>query len=136
MLSDAAEMTVTSSAGTDLRIDLADTPGAGVWGYCDKPGHVAHWPGGLVLCFPKAGAVNGTLVMDAGDVNLTFKRYLERPVTLTIEQDYVTEIAGTGVDADLFREYISAWGDREAYACLSCWLGHEPDGPVGFIGHV
>ena len=126
MLSDAAEMTVTSSAGTDLRIDLADTRGAGVWGYCDKPGHVAHWPGGLVLCFPKAGAVNGTLVMDAGDVNLTFKRYLERPVMLTIEQDYVTEIAGTGVDADLFREYISAWGDREAYAVSHVGWGMNP----------
>ena len=105
---------------------MPDTRGAGVWGYCDKPGHVAHWPGGLVLCFPKAGAVNGTLVMDAGDVNLTFKRYLERPVTLTIEQDYVTEIAGTGVDADLFREYISAWGDREAYAVSHVGWGMNP----------
>jgi len=126
MLSDAARMTVTSAAGTDLAIDLADTRGAGVWGYCDKPGHVAHWPGGLVLCFPKAGAVNGTLVMDAGDVNLTFKRYLESKVTLRIEQDYITDIAGAGVDADLFREYIAAWGDREAYAVSHVGWGMNP----------
>jgi 2,5-dihydroxypyridine 5,6-dioxygenase len=126
MLSDAARMTVTSTVGTKLSIDLADTRGAGVWGYCDKPGQVAHWPGGLVLCFPKAGAVNGTLVMDAGDVNLTFKRYLESPVTLTIEQDYVTGIAGTGVDADLFRAYIAAWGDRDAYAVSHVGWGMNP----------
>ena len=116
MLSRADFMTVQSDAGTDLKIDITDTAGAGVWGYCDRPGNVAHWPGGLVLCFPKAGTVNGTLVMDVGDVNLTFKRYLESPITFRIEEDYVTHIAGSGVDADLFREYISAWGDREAYA--------------------
>jgi 2,5-dihydroxypyridine 5,6-dioxygenase len=127
MLSGAERMTVRSDAGTDLSVDLADTRGAGVWGYCDRPGHVAHWPGGLVLCFPKAGAVNGTLVLDVGDVNLTFKRYLERPITLTIKDDYVTEIVGKGVDADLFREYIAAWGDREAYAVSHVGWGMNPD---------
>ena len=30
-----------------------------------------------MLAFPAAGSVNGTLVLDRGDVNLTFKRYLE-----------------------------------------------------------
>src|SRR4029079_2138200 len=50
------------------------------------------------------------------DVNLTFKRYLEKPVTLRIEDDHVTRIEGTGLDADLLRSYIAAWGDREAYA--------------------
>ena len=126
MLSEAGKMTVRSDAGTDLSIDITDTRGAGVWGYCDRPGHVAHWPGGLVLCFPKAGAVNGTLVMDAGDVNLTFKRYLESSITLKIENDFVTDIGGTGVDADLFREYISAWGDEGAYAVSHVGWGMNP----------
>lgn len=126
MLSEAQRMTVRSEAGTELAVDLADTRGAGVWGYCDRPGHVAHWPGGLVLCFPKKGAVNGTLVMDAGDVNLTFKRYLESPITLTIEDDFVTDIAGDGLDADLFRDYIAAWGDRDAYAVSHVGWGMNP----------
>ena len=126
MLRDASRMTVRSAAGTDLVIDVGDTRAAGVWGYCDKPGQVAHWPGGLVLCFPKANTVNGTLVMDAGDVNLTFKRYLESPITLTIENDYVTDIAGRGLDADLFRQYIAAWGDREAYAVSHVGWGMNP----------
>ena len=29
--------------------------------------------------------MNGTLVLDRGDINLTFKRYLEAPVRITIE---------------------------------------------------
>jgi 2,5-dihydroxypyridine 5,6-dioxygenase len=56
------------------------------------------------------------LVLAPGDVNLTFKRYIERPITLRIEDDYVSSIEGEGVDAELMRSYIAAWGDPEAYA--------------------
>ncbi|HEY1244425.1 MAG TPA: peptidase M29 [Hyphomicrobiaceae bacterium] len=112
----ARTMRVVSAAGTELTVDMRDASTAGVWGWCDRPRTVAHWPGGLVVSFPKAGSVNGTLVLDAGDVNLTFKRYLESRVRLTIEADYVTRIDGTGTDAELMRRYFAAWGDREAYA--------------------
>ncbi len=112
----AKAMRVASAAGTDLRIALAGAVAGGNWGYTTRPGTMTHWPGGLALCFPAAGSVNGTLVLGEGDVNLTFKRYIERPVTLTIENDYVTKIDGTGVDAELMRSYIAAWGDKEAYA--------------------
>lgn len=112
----ARAMRVQSEAGTDLSISLQDAVCGGNWGYTTRPGTMTHWPGGLALAFPAAGSVNGTLVLAPGDVNLTFKRYLEQPVTLRIENDYVTRIEGTGLDADLMRSYIAAWGDREAYA--------------------
>ena len=60
--------------------------------------------------------MTGTLVMAPGDLNLTFKRYLESSVRLKIDNDYVTAIEGTGLDAELMREYFAAWGDKEAYA--------------------
>ncbi|HZN48306.1 MAG TPA: peptidase M29, partial [Ramlibacter sp.] len=109
-------MRVTSPAGTDLTISLARAVCGGNWGYSSRPGTMTHWPGGLALCFPAAGSVQGTLVLAEGDVNLTFKRYLDKPVTLRVESDYVTRIEGSGLDADLMRSYIAAWGDREAYA--------------------
>jgi len=116
----AREMRVTSASGTDLRIALAGATAGGNWGYTTRPGTMTHWPGGLALAFPAAGSVNGTLVLAEGDVNLTFKRYIERPVTLTIADDYITHIGGAGVDAELMRSYIAAWadgpGDRDAYA--------------------
>ncbi len=112
----ARTMRVSSVAGTDLRIDLQGAVGGGNWGYTSRPGTLTHWPGGLVLAFPAAGSVNGTLVLAEGDVNLTFKRYIDKAVTLTIENDYVTRIDGTGVDADLLRSHFEAWGEREAYA--------------------
>jgi 2,5-dihydroxypyridine 5,6-dioxygenase len=115
-LRSAKSMRVTSEAGTDLAVSLAGATCGGNWGYTSRPGTMTHWPGGLALAFPAQGSVNGTLVLAEGDVNLTFKRYIERPVTLRVEDDYVTRIEGTGVDAELMRSYIAAWGDREAYA--------------------
>jgi 2,5-dihydroxypyridine 5,6-dioxygenase len=115
-LKEGKRMNVTSPAGTRLEISLEGARVGGVWGYTEKPGTLSHWPGGLCLAFPKAGSVQGTLVLAPGDLNLTFKRYLETPVRLAVEADYVTKIEGDGLDAQLMREYMAAWGDREAYA--------------------
>ena len=119
-------MHVTSLAGTDLKINLENARVGGVWGYTAKPGTIAHWPGGLCLAFPAEASVNGTLVLNEGDVNLTFKRYLDKPVVLTIENDYVTNIAGASLDADLMRGYFAAWGDQEAYAVSHVGWGMNP----------
>ena len=119
----AARMGVTSAAGTDLSVDLAGAATVGVWGWTDKPGTLAHWPGGLVVSFPKPGTVNGTLILAPGDVNLTFKRYLAAPIRLRIEADYVTEIEGSGTDAALMRSYLAAWGERDAYAVSHVGFG-------------
>ena len=112
----AHEMHVTSAVGTDLRVTLAGARIGGVWGFTSKPGTLSHWPGGLVLAFPAAGSVNGTLVLDRGDVNLTFKRYLHDPVRLLIENDHAVSVQGDGIDAEMMRGYLAAWGDTAACA--------------------
>jgi 2,5-dihydroxypyridine 5,6-dioxygenase len=117
---------VSSAAGTHLNINLAGAVVGGGWGYTARPGTISHWPGGLCLAFPAAGSVSGKLVMNEGDVNLTFKRYLEKPVVLTIENDFVTHIAGVGLDADLTRSYFAAWGDKNAYAVSHVGWGMNP----------
>jgi len=122
----AKTMHVTSPAGTDLRIDVAGARVGGVWGYTERPGTLSHWPGGLCLAFPKSGSVNGTMVMAPGDLNLTFKRYMESAVRLTIVDDYVTKIEGESLDAELMREYLAAWGDRHAYAVSHVGWGMNP----------
>jgi 2,5-dihydroxypyridine 5,6-dioxygenase len=127
MLRGSKRMTVTSDAGTNLDVDMAGASTVGIWGWTEKPGTLAHWPGGIVVSFPKSGTVNGTLVLDRGDVNLTFKRYLEAPVTLTLEQDYVTRVDGIGADAEMMRTYLAAWGDREAYAVSHVGFGMNPN---------
>src|SRR5215475_9129956 len=106
MLRGTKRMRVTSKAGTDLDIDTVGASTVGVWGWTDRPGTLAHWPGGIVVSFPKAKTVNGTLVLDRGDINLTFKRYLAAPVRLQLTDDYVTAIEGDGIDAEMMRAYL------------------------------
>lgn len=115
-LSEATTMHVSSRHGTDLTVDLTGAFRAGSHGYTDQPGDIAHWPGGLVLAFPAAGTVNGTVVLGPGDVNLTFKEYVRSEVHLTIEDDHIVAIRGSGLDTDLFTSYLASFDETEAYA--------------------
>lgn len=126
MLRQASEMRVTSRAGTDLVIDIRGAPCGGTPGFTTRPGGVSHWPGGLCLCFPGPNTINGRIVMDVGDMNLTFKTYLATPIDMTIRDDFVTDIKGDGLDAELFRDYLAAWGDRNAYGLSHVGWGMNP----------
>lgn len=126
LLEAAGVMTVTSPFGTDLRVELDGAVRAGSYGWCTEPGSIAHWPGGLVLAFPAATTVNGTVVLAPGDVNLAFKDYVRQAITLTIEDDYVTGIDGDGLDAELMRSYLAAFDEPEAYAISHVGWGMNP----------
>ena len=123
----AEQMQVTSPGGTDLTVAMGGANTVGVWGYTDKPGTLAHWPGGIVVSFPAAGSVNGRLVFQPGDMNLTFKRYFDSEVILTLEGDYVTEVDGTGTDARLMRDYFASFDDPAAYATSHVGWGLNPN---------
>jgi len=58
----ASNMRVNSVSGSELQVDMAGAITVGVWGWTDRPGTLAHWPGGVVVSFPKAGSVNGRLI--------------------------------------------------------------------------
>ena len=126
LLKNAKRMQVTSEAGTQLVVALVDARVGGVWGYTAKPGNDLALAGRIVPVLSRQASVNGVLVLAPGDVNLTFKRYLESKVTLLIQNDYVTDIKGHNLDASLMRSYFAAWGDREAYAVSHVGWGMNP----------
>ncbi len=126
LLKAAETMKITSAAGTDLTVSLDGAVRAGSYGWCTKPGSIAHWPGGLVLAFPAAKTVNGTVVLAPGDINLTFKDYVREPVTLRLVDDYVVEIDGAGHDAELMRSYLAAFDEPDAYAVSHIGWGMNP----------
>lgn len=125
MITRARTMRVTSAAGTDLRVNLELAIGRGSAGVAEKPGSFGYWPAGLCITHPAAGSVSGRLVFAAGDANLTFKRYFEAPVSLTLENDYVTAIEGDNLDAELMRSYFKAFG-QDAYAVSHVGWGMNP----------
>jgi 2,5-dihydroxypyridine 5,6-dioxygenase len=125
-LKQSQTMTVESDAGTQLEVNMTGARTVGVWGWTDRPGTLAHWPGGLVVSFPDANTVNGQLVLAAGDLNLTFKRYIESPVTLTLENDYVVALSGHGADCALMKDYLASFNDKAAYATSHVGWGLNP----------
>ncbi len=124
----ARRMTVASSAGTDLQVDLAGSVAGGNWGITTRPGTLTQWPGGIALVFPAAQTVHGTLVIDVGDVNPALGRSVKQPVRLTVSRDHIARIEGAGVDAESVRRCIAAWRDRAAYA-----VGHIGYGLNGAV---
>lgn len=126
LITAARTMRVSSDAGTELSVDLVGVQGRGSAGIADRPGSFGYWPAGLCICYPSNGGINGTLVLDKGDVNLTFKRYLESPVRFRIENDFVVSIEGDGLDAELLRSYYASWGERDAYAVSHVGWGMAP----------
>ena len=122
----ASKMSVTSAAGTELTVDFREAAHVGVWGWTDRPGTLAHWPGGIVVSFPREKSTNGRLVFQPGDMNLTFKRYFESEVIFTLKDDYVTEVSGSGSDAALMRTYLESFEDPKAYATSHVGWGMNP----------
>ena len=59
--------------------------------------------------------LEGTVVLDTGDLVWPLRRYLAHPVSLRIEKGYLRAIEG-GPDADLLDAYMRSWNDPEGYA--------------------
>ena len=126
LITQAQRMRVTSAAGSELDVSLKGAVGRGSAGATRGPGSFGYWPAGLCLTNPPPASVNGRIVFMPGDANLTFKRYFEARVTLTLEDDYVTAIEGDNLDAELMRSYFAAFGDRDAYATSHVGWGMNP----------
>lgn len=125
LMTNSKIMRAVSDAGTDIQVELADAFTAGSTGVISGPGSIAHWPGGLVLAFPARHKVNGTIVLAPGDINLTFKHYIQDPITLHVEDDFVVNIEGRGYQADMLRSYMEAF-DQDAYATSHVGWGMNP----------
>ncbi len=127
LLSTAEKMKITSEYGTDLTVEIKNAPCRAGAGYLTNKDKVAYWPAGLALFFPLPNTVNGTVVLNPGDVNLTFKKYFESVVIMKIENDFVKSIEGNSLDADLMRSYYKSWSDPNAFAISHVGWGLNPN---------
>ncbi|WP_158847607.1 leucyl aminopeptidase [Saccharothrix deserti] len=114
ILAKASTMRITSPAGTDVTYRLGVYPTMSEYGYTDKPGRWDHWPAAFVFTGGADDGVDGRIVLSPGDVLLPFNTYVQTPVTLTVEQGFITDIRG-GLDADLLSSYIASFDDPRGY---------------------
>jgi 2,5-dihydroxypyridine 5,6-dioxygenase len=110
------QLRFTSAAGTDVTYQLGQYPVISEYGYTYEPGRWDHFPSGFSFTQGNDGGVNGTVVLQPGDILCAFKKYVETPVTLKIKDGNVVDISGAGVDAHLIDSYIKSFDDDRAYA--------------------
>lgn len=122
-LAGGTTMHVTSSAGTDLIVDLDSANPGFQCGFADDAGRWDHWPSAMVTCWPKSSS--GVVVLQPGDAILPFKTYVRDNVILRIEEGYISEIEG-GSDAKFLSRFFDDANDDEAR-----WLSHLGWGLLG-----
>lgn len=115
LLEAATTMQVSSTAGTDISFPLGSYPVLKEYGFVDEPGKWDHWPSGFVATWPTDNSAQGKIVLDRGDIWTPRKTYIQTPIELTVENGYVIDIDGE-LDADLMKDYMETFNDRDAYA--------------------
>lgn len=135
LLKAAKELRVTSEAGTDVTYRLGKYPVVLQYGYTDIPGRWDAWPGAFLYTAGADDGVDGTVVIDTGDMFLMpFMKYASSPITLTIERGYIRDIGGRGLEAALWRNYLSRWNDPRAYAISHIGWGLDDKAVWDFMG--
>jgi 2,5-dihydroxypyridine 5,6-dioxygenase len=133
-LKQAKELRITSKAGTDVTYRLGRYPVLTQYGYTDQPGRWDNLPGGFLYTGAHDDGVNGTVVINAGDMLFPFKRYMSNPIHLSIEGGRVVRIDGDNVDAEMLRTYMRRWNDPRAYAVSHIGWGMDEKAQWDFLG--
>ena len=134
MLAGAKEMRITSPGGTDVVYRLGKYNVVEQYGFTDAPGRWDAWPGVFLYTAAHDDGVDGTVVIDKGDMLLPLMRYVNEPIRLTIERGMVTGIAGEGVDAELMRSFMAGFDDPRAYAVSHIGWGLDARARWEFMG--
>lgn len=114
LLGGAKRIRIQSEAGTDLVMERGNRPALAHYGVADEPGHLDFWGAGMVEIAQMEGTTEGRLVLDVGDANFSFGRYMESAVEIDFHEGKITDIRG-GLDAMLLRDFLASFDDATAF---------------------
>jgi 2,5-dihydroxypyridine 5,6-dioxygenase len=114
LIASGSRIRVTSAAGTDVEYVYGEYKVHHQYGFTDEPGRWDHFASAMVNTVANDGAVDGVVVLAPGDLVFPYCRYVEQPVSLTIRDGYVTDVAG-GTDALLITDYLELFDDPRGY---------------------
>jgi len=115
LLQEAKVLHLANEAGTDLTYEFGDPYAFCQYGFSDEPGRWDNFASALAVRVAEDGGVNGTLVLQPGDILFPWRRFVQEPVRMQIEDGLIQSIDG-GFDAWLVSSMIDAYGDPRAYA--------------------
>ncbi len=133
MLKMSKTMHVTSSAGTDLKMQVGQFPIGPQWGYSDESGHWDHWPSAFVATWPDEGSAEGRVVINAGDMMFPFKSYVQSEIVVEIRGGAIISIEG-GFDAKYLRKHLESYKDPAAFGVSHIGWGLHPKASWGALG--
>jgi 2,5-dihydroxypyridine 5,6-dioxygenase len=125
LLEAAREIRITSDAGTDLVMDKTGRPAVANYGAADEPGHLDFWGAGMVETAQLEGTLEGTLVLDTGDIVFHLGRYIAQPVTIKFREGKAVKFEG-GVDAFLIQNHLESFDDPNALMAGHTSWGTDP----------
>ena len=114
LLADANRIRIRSDAGTDLIMERGERPALAHYGVADEPGHLDFWGAGMVETAQLEGTTEGKLVLDVGDANFSFGRYMDSTVEIDFREGKIVDIRG-GLDALLLRDFLASFNDGTAF---------------------
>jgi 2,5-dihydroxypyridine 5,6-dioxygenase len=114
LLGGANRIRIQSEAGTDLVMERGDRPALAHYGVADESGHLDFWGAGMVETAQVEGTTEGRLVLDRGDANFSFGRYMESTVEIDFREGKITDVRG-GLDALLLRDFLASFNDSTAF---------------------
>src|SRR3954454_12169860 len=93
LIAKAKTLRFTNAAGSDITYKLGNYPVMTEYGYTDEPGRWDHRPAGFLFTGGDDDGVDGKVVVDRGDIIITpFKKFVEEPVEITIENGLVQDV--------------------------------------------
>jgi leucyl aminopeptidase (aminopeptidase T) len=130
LMDKAEQVRITSELGTDITMSIEGRMKERDTGILQQPGDFGNLPAGEVYCAPVEGTSNGTLVFDGSIASVGV---LKKPVTVTVEQGFATNITG-GSEAAKFSSLLAGVNRKEAYNVAELGVGCNPKaGITGII---
>ena len=131
MVRKAAEVRVTSAAGTDFTwVKDSAAPVFHHYGAADERGSMDHWGQGMVGMFPRDGSANGRVVVKPGDVwILPYARIVQSRIEIEVRDGFIRDVSGA-VDAKMFSYWLDSCrkspDDLDPYAISHLGWGLNP----------
>ena len=124
MMSAAETNTITSAAGTDLKLYKKDRKSNGIYGVSDKPGRWDIWPAAMVHVAPEEHKGEGVLVLAPGDYMLVLNQYVHEKIYLEMKDGCIIRITG-GMQADLLKRWFAQFNSQDSYRISHVGWGCE-----------